>query len=47
MSPGIRLVLWIGVAVLAVWLLFTVVFPWIDRYLLLDPTMSAFASGAI
>ena len=41
MSPVLRAVLGILALVVVVWLLFTVVFPWVDREFLIDPTLSA------
>lgn len=40
-----RLALVVVVAVLAVVVLFTVVFPWVDRHLIADPVMEGSAPG--
>lgn len=39
MSRGLRLTLLVVVAVVAVVVLFTVVFPWVDRTFVTDPTL--------
>lgn len=39
MSRGVRLTLLLVVAVVTVIVLFTVVFPWVDRTFVTDPTL--------
>ncbi len=41
MNRLVKVVLGIVLAVVIVWLLFTIVFPWVDRTLITDPTLEA------
>lgn len=44
MTTLVRVLVGVIVAVAVVWLLFTVVFPWVDRTILSDPTLEASTS---
>ena len=41
MNRFVKILIGLVVAVAVVWLLFTVVFPWVDRTLITDPTLDA------
>ena len=46
MRTALRVLLGLAVAALVVYLLFTVVFPWVDREFLIDPTLSTWVASA-
>lgn len=39
MSRGARVILLIAIGLIVIWLLFTVVFPWVDRTFVSDPVL--------
>lgn len=41
MSRPVKIVVGVVLAAAVVWLLFTVVFPWVDRTLVSDPTLES------
>ena len=45
MTRAARVLVGLVLAVAVVWLLFTVVFPWIDRAMVSDPTLEASTSS--
>lgn len=47
MNRIIKVVLGLALAAVIVWLLFTIVFPWVDRTLITDPTLEARSPGQL
>lgn len=45
MTRVVRIVLIVALAALVVWLLFTVVFPWVDRTFVDDPVLGVALAG--
>ena len=43
MNKLVKVLIGLVVAVAVVWILFTYVFPWVDRNLITDPTLEAHA----
>jgi hypothetical protein len=45
MNRALKVLIALVVAAAAVWLLFSYVFPWVDRNLIADPTLEAAPAG--
>ena len=47
MNRMLKVLIGLVLAVVVVWLLFTIVFPWVDRTLITDPTLEAWSPGQL